>query len=272
MEKIEDVVLRYSGRGMQKLRNYIPDDFCHQAAREILSWERGTVLLATGFYVAGFAETDGPAGTIAVAKALRKLGYTPVILTDGFCEGFFEKEGIEVIYLDINATREDCENVLQKYDPVGLISIERCGKNVEDKYANMRGLDIGEFTAPVDTVFRLAYGRYPTIGVGDGGNEIGMGNLVGIISRKLNLVPCKIQTDVLVIASVSNWGAYGIVAALEKMTSEKLLVRIDWLENYIKETVDMGSVDGVTHEHVVSVDGYDIAVEKEILGELGRSI
>ena len=95
-----------------------------------------------------------------------------------------------------------------------------------------------------------------------------MGNLAEQIKDNLELKACVVRTDDLVIASVSNWGAYGIVAALEEITDERLLVRAEWIEDYIGKTVEIGSVDGVTHEHVVGVDGYDIKVEKEIIDSL----
>ena len=54
----EDVVLRYSKRGMNILKKYLKDGYCRTAAEKLLHAERGTVLLTTGFYVAGYAETD----------------------------------------------------------------------------------------------------------------------------------------------------------------------------------------------------------------------
>ena len=190
MDRTEDIILRYSHRGMTDLRGYLPPDYCRRAAQAILSWPRGTVLLTTGFYVAGHAETDGPAGTLVLARALEKLGFTPVVVTDGYCRGFFEPEGLETVYMDPDAGAEAYQRLLDCRAPVGLISVERCGLNVEDDYANMRGVSIKAHSARVDLLFDLARGTIPTVGVGDGGNEIGMGNLRGPIREKLALTPC----------------------------------------------------------------------------------
>ncbi len=271
-ETIEKIILRHSGRGMNELEAYLPYDFCHLAAREILSWRRGRVILTSGFYVAGYAETDGPAGTVVLAKALKRLGFEVLVVTDKFCKGFFEIEDLNTCYIGITAMKYECEKILAEADPVGLISIERCGKNSNKRYENMRGVNIGANTAPCDRLFELAYGNYPTIGVGDGGNEIGMGNLAGVIGRKLDLNPCAVSTDILVIASVSNWGAYGITAALEEISGEELLDSFETVREYIRKTVEMGSVDGVTHEHAMSVDGMDISVEEEIYDALLRKV
>ena len=98
---IEDIVLRHSARGMNLLRKVMQDCYAREAAESILSWQRGTVFLTTGFYVAGFAETDGPAGTVFLALALKKLGFTPVIVTDEFCKGFFELKKIKTVYAPV---------------------------------------------------------------------------------------------------------------------------------------------------------------------------
>ena len=268
---IEDIILQYSRRGMTEIRDCVPENYCSEAAREILSWERGTVLLTTGFYVAGYAETDGPMGTMALARALRKLGFFPVIVTDRYCEGYFEAEDIAVEYMDLDADDDAASGILEKYQPVGLISIERCGRDVNGIYANMRHVDISAGTAPCDALFLKALGTIPTIGVGDGGNEIGMGNVKKAISEKLSLVPCRTETDHLTIATVSNWGAYGLAAELSGLAYEDLLMSAGELRAFLTRTVAMGSVDGMSGRPVLRVDGFPVEMEESILEELRRA-
>lgn len=269
-ESIEEVILRHSERGVPNIRRYVSDNCCDKAALEILSWEKGNIFLTTGFYVAGYAETDGPVGTVALSLALKKLGYNPIILTDKYCEGFFEIEHIETIYVDYTLEAGIFQDLVDKYNPKGFIAIERCGKNRFSQYANMRGNSITEYTAPIDDLFVAYQGIIPTIGVGDGGNEIGMGKISGAISRKLSLEPCTVCTDILVVATVSNWGAYGIITALSKHTGHFLLPSFEWVEDYIGKTVQIGSVDGVTHQKEISVDGKSMVIEKEILAALEK--
>ena len=271
MDRTEDIILRYSHRGMTDLRSYLPPDYCRRAAQAILSWPRGTVFLTTGFYVAGHAETDGPAGTLVLARALEKLGFLPVVVTDGYCRGFFEPEGIALVYMDPDAGTEEYQKLLDRWAPVGLISVERCGVNVEDDYANMRGVSIKAHSARVDLLFDLARGKVPTIGVGDGGNEIGMGNLKDPIREKLSLTPCRTEVDHLVIATVSNWGAYGLAACLEKLSGQKLLLSFDEIRDFLGRTVALGSVDGVSGKPAMTVDGFALGVEEEIVESLRES-
>ena len=271
-EVIEDIVLRHSGRGMDILRREMKGDYAEEAAKMILSWKKGTVFLATGFFVAGYAETDGPSGTVFLALALKKLGFKPVIVTDEFTRGFFELKDIETVYMPFDEGEDWCRMVLDKYKPVGLISIERCGKNSNLDYANMRGVSIAEKTARVDLLFEQAFGKIPTIGVGDGGNEIGMGNVASLISERLSLLPCIVKTDLLVIATVSNWGAYAITAYLEKLSGKKVFMSYEEVREYIEETVKIGSVDGVLKEKTVSVDGFGMETEKEIIEALKEAV
>ena len=60
--------------------------------------------------------------------------------------------------------------------------------------------------------------RWYTIGIGDGGNEIGMGSLPkeiiesGIPNGKV--IAATTPVDSLIVAGVSNWGGYGLLAAM----------------------------------------------------------
>jgi len=268
-ESIEDIVLRHSGRGMNILQHYLDAHYCRNAAQQILSLPKGTILLTTGFYVAGHAETDGPLGTIALAKALKQLGYTPVIITDLICNGLFEPENLTVEYVSFEADEKEYSVLLQKYAPVCLISIERCGHNLENDYANMRGISIAAQTASIDKMFELALASsILTIGIGDGGNEIGMGNLKDVISEKLSLVPCTVSVNTLIIATTSNWGAYALVAYLALLTQSDLFPTYKTIADCLTRIVSMGCVDGVTKKPENSVDGFPSNVEQEIVEAL----
>lgn len=271
MSQIEDIILQHGYRGMPALAKYLPENYLELTAKEILSWPKGKLLIATGFYVAGYAETDGPLGAFALAKALIKLGYEPVIITDKYCQGFFELADLTVEYVALNASQADLEKILEKYQPVGLMAIERCGTNIAGDYANMSGKSVAAETAPIDLLFDMAFGRVPTVGIGDGGNEIGMGNVQDAIVKELSLVPCRTKVDNLVIATVSNWGGYGLVAALSVEVGQDLLPTYAEIEEYLTKIVALGSIDGVLKQHVLSADGFGLDIEKEILDSLAEA-
>lgn len=263
---IEEIALRHSSRGMTILQQYLQRDYCRRAAERLLELPRDTILLTTGFYVAGAAETDGPPGTFCLASALKKLGFSPTIVTDRICQNLFEPERIAVAYVDAADGPSVYEDLLQRYQPKALISIERCGRNSQNDYANMRGVSIAGETASIDTLFELASGRDDilTVGIGDGGNEIGMGNLQDVIAKELSLTPCTVTVDELIVATTSNWGAYALTAWLEVLSGRELLPPYGEMAAYLKRIVSLGCVDGVTKKQEPTVDGFSPSVEEEI--------
>ena len=269
----EEVTLRYSKRGMTLLKEYLQKDYCKRAAEKLIQAPKGNVLITTGFYVAGYAETDGPIGTLAVAKALEGLGYHGIVITDKYCEGFFELKNISVEYVAIDADQSVYEEILEKYRPVYMISIERCGHNLENESANMRGDSITGQTACIDTLFELAAEKkIPTIGVGDGGNEIGMGNVRQVILEKLELNPCVVTVDDLIIATTSNWGAYALAAYMAKLSGRPVFITYEEIEEYMAQIVALGCVDGVTKQKKMGTDGFSMEIEKEIITSLKEAI
>ena len=272
MGAIEQAVLRRSARGMTKLLTELPSDFCARAANEILSWPLGKVALLTGFDVGGVPETDGPTGTYVMAKALMKLGYEPVVISEPALCAYFKELSMPVREVSPDDGTAEMGALLDELAPVGIVSVERCGRNLHGLYCNMRGVDISGRTSPVDElVVQAARRDIPTIGVGDGGNEIGMGNVAHAIARKLALEPCVVTVDNLVVATVSNWGAYGIAHAMGKQAGRSLLPAFRQISDFYRYIVERGSVDGTNGKRQVSVDGFTMEQEREVVEALRRA-
>ena len=56
-----------------------------------------------------------------------------------------------------------------------------------------------------------------TIGIGDGGNEIGMGKVRDLVRKHIphgEEIACCVGADQLITAGVSNWGGYALATAL----------------------------------------------------------
>jgi len=88
---------------------------------------------------------------------------------------------------------------------------------------NMRAIPITAYTAPVHRLFEKAHlseNHVFTIGIGDGGNEIGMGSIPWpIISKNIlnglgGKIACRVPTDATLVAGVSNWAGYALIAGL----------------------------------------------------------
>jgi hypothetical protein len=243
----------------------------------------GTVLIATGFVVAdGMPETDGPPGAVVLGRALRQLGarvrYTsdPAVLpTLEATLGALDQPLDVFVYPEgPDAARQ----VLERERPSHLIAIERPGRGREGDYLNARGLSVAAWNRPLDEMFVLAArrpGQPPvTIGVGDGGNEIGMGSVRAqlegeseLIARIASVVP----VDHLVVAGVSNWGAYGIVAQLGRLTGQRLLHTPAEERRLIDACVKAGAVDGLTRRCEPTVDALGADTHAAVVALLGLS-
>ena len=276
-ETIEDIILDQDKRGMLALRPYLPDDYCSQAAQFTID-NPGGVIIVTGFYVvmAGKPETDGPPGAIAIGEALKDLGRAVTYVSDEYTTPVLRRyaNGSEVIDFPIDGvvkSKGHAKAILERVKPSLLISIERCGRTHDDTYLNMRYVDISPHTARLDYLFDS---DVPSVGIGDGGNEIGMGNLAEVIPTVDSLpdYPAVNQVDRLVIASVSNWGGYGLVAALSQISGKKLLPSVESETAMLHAMIEAGVVDGTTGEAVPTVDNFSTEENGALLARLHRVV
>src|SRR5215469_9859621 len=203
--------------------------------------------LITGFYVPQgsppAAETDGPLGVALLAKGLAAVGIPSRVATDELCRSAcataLTAAGASDIPVDAVAIGAPLAPLIETWRRAGIthaISIERCGRSADGAPRNMRGQDIGSYTVPLDDLF--VAGPWETIAVGDGGNEIGMGAISrSLISRHVDhgeTIACVTPAQHLIVAGVSNWGAYALIGALAAM-------REDWRRTLVAsldETLD----------------------------------
>jgi hypothetical protein len=262
---IEDIILSHGTRGMDRIRGAVPAGYCGRAANLILH-NKGGVLIGTGFPVGGSFETDGPIGAIALYRVLERLGYEPIFgcapPISQVLAGDFRT--LEVPILSWEASVPFVESALADIRPSLIVSIERPGVARDGRYYNMRGKDISDFLAKFDLFFELCDG--PTIAVGDGGNEIGMGNIITELAQ-LPIVPSVTRCDELVIATVSNWGVYGIIAAMSRELRRDLFSLFEPME-IVRHLVDRGAVDGKTGVAECSEDGFPLTVGLTIIERL----
>ena len=263
--KIEDILVARNLRGMKSVQPCLVPGYCMRAA-QILRKCQGHVLIGTGFPVVETFETDGPVGTIALYNALEKLGATPVIVCGRpLSEALASNYRVHEIRVGNHDHREqEAIEALDKYVPQAIVSIERPGQAADGSYYNMRGENISARTACFDTFMNLSH--CPTIAVGDGGNEIGMGKVIRAI-RSLNIVPAVTGCDELIVSDVSNWGAYAIISFLSVWHGSDLLDEID-PPGILKYISELGGLDGVTRINRLTEDGLSPSEGESVLQEL----
>ncbi|MGL1958270.1 MAG: DUF4392 domain-containing protein [Colwellia sp.] len=269
--QIENMLVERNLRGMKDLQPELTAGYCLRAAK-ILHDIKGVVLIGTGFPVVDTFETDGPVGALILYRALEILGATPVLVccaslvsaiqhdyrTCVISQGkknvgtnvgakVGDKVGAKV---DLNTALSEAKTALRHYKPVAIISIERPGLAENGCYYNMLGEDISARAACFD--YFMSESTCPTIAIGDGGNEVGMGNVKGFLAS-LDIVPSVTECDELIVSDVSNWGVYGIIAFLSLWHDQDLLSQT-CPKQILKYISKLGSVDGVTRKNELTED------------------
>ncbi|NXI10825.1 GLUCM protein, partial [Irena cyanogastra] len=199
-----------------------------------------SVLITTGFPT-HFThqppeENDGPPGALAIAAMLQALEKQVAIVTDQRAMDLNKKIIEEAVQLGIlkkpipllSYQRESADSALMFLCENGnpgkprfdhLVAIERAGMAADGNYYNARKVNIKHLVDPIDELF-LAAQTIPgvtTTGVGDGGNELGMGKVKDAVKKHIkngDTIACDVEADFTVVAGVSNWGGYAIACAL----------------------------------------------------------
>jgi hypothetical protein len=149
-------------------------------------------------------------------------------------------------------------------------------------YHNARGRDITPHMSPAHHLFEIR-DEMPgviTIGIGDGGNEIGMGKIPWAILRRNvplgALIACRVPTDYLIVSGVSNWGAYGLAAGmwlLKGRSGADALFDASKEKELLQLMLDRGGlVDGMTGRRVLAVDGLTFERYAEVLHRIRQLI
>ena len=265
---IENILVARNLRGMKTVQPHLEAGYILRAAR-VLQHCKGSILIGTGFPVVKTFETDGPVGAIAMYEAFEKLGAIPTIVCGRpLSQALASRYRVHEIRVGDHDRREhEAHAALDQFQPEAIISIERPGQAADGGYYNMRGESISEHTACFDTF--MNQGECPTIAIGDGGNEIGMGK-VAVALRDLNIVPAITTCDELIVADVSNWGAYGLISLLSIWNERDLLAEVEPLDTlrYISE---LGSVDGVTRINQLTEDGLDPSEGESVIRQLRQA-
>jgi D-glutamate cyclase len=254
------------------------------AASVLAAAPAAKVGLITGFYVPlgspPAAETDGPVGAALLAKGFADVGIPCRLATDDLCRSAcaaaLAGAGAAAVPVDVVRNIAAAVATWRGAGITHAVSIERCGRSADGAPRNMRGLDISAYTAPLDELFTA--GPWETIAIGDGGNEIGMGSLSReLIAQHINhgeTIACITPARHLIVAGVSNWGAYGLLGALAALRPDwrdRLLACLDErLDAAVLEAAvnDGPAVDGVSRLRTMTVDNLEMAIHHSKLREI----
>ena len=274
------------------------EPLCAAAARPLSTLARGDyVFIVTGSLTragvsSAIAENDGPVGVASLARAITHgFNAIPLILVDEtICDkmaAIVRVAGPNVVTreqarvavdtprytsiavveggrLDDAAAQAHAAELVEELRPKAVISVERSGLTADGTYRNARGEDYSEGRARLDhVVLEAARQGVPTVGIGDGGNEIGMGAIPDAVAAHIphgEVLCSRIATDVVYPVGVSNWGCYAVAAALAIMTGNADLIHSPDLERRLLEaSPQIGLVDGTSGRLEPTADGLPLS-------------
>ena len=274
------------------------------AARSVARHPGPHVGVMTGFYLTHgqppACETDGPPGAAHVVAALHRAGIPCRLVTDvpnqgavraaAFAAGLPAGFPVDVASVDDHGrdggvpVADLTARWLALEPPVShVVAIERCGPAADGVPRNAHGVDLSAHNAPLERLYTA--GRWTTIGIGDGGNEIGMGSvpkaIVAAHVRNGERIACTVPCDHLLLCGVSNWGGLALVAALAVLRPDlrdALLQGMTREADYriLEACVHQGPAVSVPEWHkwphvpvqVLAVDGLPWEVHAGVLDEI----
>lgn len=300
----------YNKRGIHQLykasRALVDSPLTEKAADLIQEIpENRFIFLATGSVTRSWVtptigETDGPLGTAVLAKIIRECrGSIPMILTEetlieatipvlkaaglavvtpeqAIAAQEYQEKGYTSVACILPFPTEDkkaevfANQLINKFNPAAVISIEKAGRGERGTYHNMRGHDYSPGRARVDYLIDKAREMgVSTLAIGDGGNEIGMGNIKQAVEKFVphgKTIASVTKVDLLLTASVSNWGCYAICAALALKNKNAHFLHDASTEKRMLDTAILsGHVDGATGKAETTVDGFSLETNIAII-------
>jgi len=216
------------------------------AARSLATTPDAHVGIVVGFFVRHAEppspETDGLNGMGQLAIGLMEAGFKVTVISDAPCakavwaviDALPGRPDLEIVDVNERSVRRLRDHLTHGPTPLThLIAIERVSPGADGRPHREHGWDMSRETAPLHLLFQDTGWSPPwtTVGIGDGGNEIGMGVLPSeVIARYIpngSLIAATTPADFLIVAGVSNWGAYGLLAAVAALLPDRagLLLR-----------------------------------------------
>jgi hypothetical protein len=258
------------------------------------------VVIVTGFasVALGVGEQDGPVGAVFLGRTLAALGALPLFVTDEHQVDLMRQTlrggGMNAIDLDraraavavrpsvssivgwpadLALAKERSATLLRSLRPAAIVAIERPGANAQGECHQLGGQELGRaLCADTDALWREARAaQVPCIGIGDAGNELGLGAVRAAVEHWLSDRRCStcggsiaavLEADATVVAAVSNWGAYAVAAALAATLGRlDILPAAETIERALTACSLAGGRNGHNDYTDPGADGYSWGIE-----------
>ncbi len=273
--------------------------------------EGDIVYIMTGFVLRPFkkAEMDGIVSTMLLARALVKgFNVKPVIICPednieavknlAYVVGLHFHDTIEGLdeyplsIAGIKFTKDSkkaeyqAEELMKKGMPSAVISIECPGANSKGIYHNAVGLDVTELEAKQDVLFaKLKERGVLNIAIGDLGNELGMGTLKEHLDEYIPYaakgrcrcgcnggIAAAIGADNIITATVSDWGCYGLIAALSYLKNDLNIMHTREMEEEAMKTASRSGMIDMYGDLIPAIDGCSMEMNSSIVSLMRETV
>ena len=262
------------------------------------------VYILTGFVLLPHqkAETDGIIGAVLLARALMKaFGAKPVLVCQeenvmaahglaGVCglhsyDSIDEIRNLPIAMAVIPFTKDaekapvQADRLLVQAKPSAVVSSEAPGANALGEYHSAMGLNMTALEAKMDALFvKCQKAGVLNIAIGDLGNEIGMGKIAGQLADFVPYagpgrcscgcgggIAAATAADCLITATVSDWGCYGMIAALAFLLEDIDIMHDAELEREACLAAARARLVDMHGWRIPSIDGFGLAINTSIV-------
>ena len=269
------------------------------------------VYLMTGFVLLDnqAAETDGIVSTMLLARALvLAFDVKPVVICQ---EENLEavKNIARVIGLHLYFTMEDlkanpvsmavfpftkdkskaeaqADALLEKGYPTAVIANEFPGENCVGEFHNAVGKRTTPLEAKADILFeKLQQAGVLNIAIGDLGNELGMGAIKDHLDKYVpgcaegtcvcgcgGGIATRVAADNIITATVSDWGCYGMIAAIAYLLGDMDIMHDAELEKEVLCTAAKSGMVDMYGWTIPAIDGFDLQTNMTIVSLMRECI
>lgn len=266
--------------------------------------EQDVIFILTGFVLLPHRkpEMDGMVSSILLARSLvLAFGAKPVIVCPEDCVDAVKKCAGVVglhIYEDLKTVKDlpysmgvhaftknsqrakmEAEWLIKETLPAAVISVEAPGSNSLGVYHNAVGKDVSELEAKSDILWDLLREKgVLNIAIGDLGNEIGMGAIAGHIKKYVPFTGpgececgCKggilaaSGADHIITATCSDWGCYGLMAALAYLKRDMEILHREEMEAEVMRVASRSGLIDMTGSLLPGIDGFNTRMNTGIV-------
>lgn len=262
------------------------------------------VYILTGFILMPHKrpETDGIVSSVILARALVKaFDAKPVIICPEECleavrhmaprvglhlyetiEELMEypiSMGVMTFTKDADQAEARSEELMAMGMPAAVIANECPGANQMGEYHNATGKNMTEIESKEDVLFRMLQEKGVwNMAIGDLGNEVGMGTIGEHIEKFIPYAAngscscgcgggllAATKADHIITATVSDWGCYGLIAALAFLTGQSCIMHTPEMEEAVMVAASRNGMVDMYGDLVPAIDGFDLKTNMAIV-------